>query len=68
MKLTQTVNILFQIMATLAQVGDVASGWVPAKYQPIAAAVLGLIQAIVAVKAHSINPDGTPAAQPYIKK
>jgi hypothetical protein len=56
-----SVNLIIQILATIVQVLNFASGMVPAKYQWILAGALSLIQAITGILAHFSNPDGTPA-------
>jgi hypothetical protein len=61
-------NLLFQGLALVVQYGNQASGLVPQKYESVVALVVGLAQAAVAWKAHTSNPDGTPAAVAYVKK
>ena len=53
-------NVFFQTIGTAIQVAN-ASGVIPPKYQSLVAAVTGLMQGGVALKAHNSNPDGTPA-------
>lgn len=61
-------NILVQGVASLGQVANIVSGFVPPKYQVLIATVLGAFQAVVAVISHNYNPDGTPATTPYVPK
>ena len=55
-----STNIVFQVLSTIVQYGNVASGIVPAKAVPWIALVVGLAQAAVAWRAHYFNTDGTP--------
>lgn len=61
-------NLLFQGAALLVQYGNQATSIIPAKYQPAVALVVGLAQGVVAWRSHYFNPDGTPAATPYLQK
>lgn len=61
-------NMVFQTLALVVQYGNQASTVVPPKYQSSVALIVGLAQAAVAWWAHVSNPDGTPAAVPYVKK
>jgi hypothetical protein len=63
-----SVNLIFQALGLIVQYGNFASGMVPPKAQPYVSLVVALAQAAVAWKAHTVNPDGTPAAQPYQPK
>ena len=62
------VHYLLQAIGVVAQIGNVATNYVPPKYQPIVAAVVGLAQAILHVYATNHNPDGTAATLPYVTK
>ena len=53
-------NVFFQTLGTAIQVANVSG--VPAQYQSLVAAVTGILQGGVALKAHASNPDGTPVA------
>jgi hypothetical protein len=52
----------------IVQYGNQATSVVPPKYQSVLALAVGLAQAAVAWKAHTTNPDGTPASTAYVKK
>lgn len=65
--MTQVVNVLFQIIAFIAQGANMWGGFVPAKFQPYIAGVVGIAQILVSWRAHYHNPDGTPAEQPFVK-
>lgn len=60
-------NVILQSLAMVVQYGNQASGFVPPKYQPWVAGVVGLAQGIIAWRSHYFNPDGTPAAVGYQK-
>jgi hypothetical protein len=65
-------NTMLQILGTLAQVGNIAYGlsgsgvFGGGKTQIIVGASVGAIQIIGARIASWYNPDGTPAALPYV--
>lgn len=61
-------NMIIQVLATIAQALNVILDILPGKQKAIAATVIGVIQVIVARAGSLSNPDGTPAAAPYIKK
>lgn len=67
MRLKLSTNLIFQAAALIVQYGNQASGVIPAKYQTYVALGVGLAQALVAWRAHNVNPDGTPASVPYQK-
>lgn len=58
-------NLLFQLAALIVQFGNLASGYLPPKYQATLLLIVGIAQAVVSYRAHKFNPDGTPATQPY---
>lgn len=60
-------NVVGQALALVLQGLNYASGVVPVKYQIWVSFGIGVVQASMALVAHFSNPDGTPAAQPYIK-
>jgi len=60
-------NLVFHALALIVQYGNLASGYVPTKFQMWIALVVGAAQSLVAWRAHYYNPDGTPAAAPYTK-
>jgi hypothetical protein len=63
-----STNLIFQGAALLIQYGTQASVLIPEKYRTYIALTVGLAQALVAWHAQHVNPDGTPAATPYVKK
>ena len=63
-----STNLIFQGAALIVQYGNQASGLIPVKYQSYVALAVGLAQGLVAWHAHNVNPDGTPAAAPYLSK
>lgn len=63
-----STNLVFQGAALIVQYGNQASHLIPVKYQGYIALAVGLAQALVAWRAHNVNPDGTPASVPYVKK
>lgn len=62
-----TLNLVFQTLASIVQLGNQVSGLVPAKYQPAVALVVALAQGAVAWRSHYFNPDGSPASVSYQK-
>ena len=62
---TRLFTIVFQVLAGLIQLGNLASGVVPARWQWVVALVVAVAQAFQAQRAHFFNPDGTDAATPY---
>lgn len=58
-------TLIFQIIASIAQYANLASGFVPAKLQIWSALVIGIAQALQAWRAHWYNPDGTRATSAY---
>ncbi len=47
---------------TMAQMPELGA---PLAGSPVPNIVFAIAQAIIAIRAHSVNPDGTPASQPY---
>lgn len=66
-KMKLSTNAATQVIGTIGQAINTASGLVPTKYQFWVSAVLGLLQLVSGVLAHFSNPDGTPASVPYTK-
>lgn len=62
-------SILIQSVLTAGQVANVGleNNMIPGKATPYVALGVGLIQLLLANKAHNSNPDGTPASVPYQK-
>jgi hypothetical protein len=67
-KMRFSLNMVIQILGMAGQAINALVDFVPPKSKPIAAGVIGVIQAVTALLAHFSNPDGTPAADPYVKK
>jgi hypothetical protein len=66
-KLTRTINVVVQVLAVALQIANYALPVVPASAKPTVSAITGIIQLIIGVAAHGLNPDGTPATLPYTK-
>ena len=64
--MSKVFTIVFQAIAVLLQLYSVLGSAVPPKYQPLAAGIIGCIQAIQGVIAHYFNPDGTVATVAYV--
>jgi hypothetical protein len=54
------LHVVLQVLGFIAQYANLASGVVPAKYQPFVALAVGLAQAILAWFNHYYTPDGQP--------
>lgn len=65
MKWTKIVNYVFHITALIIQIGNYALDVVPPKWKPVITGVVSIAQIIAARKALLVNPDGTPATEPY---
>jgi len=63
-----SVNVIFQLLATLGQGANAIYDFVPLKYKWYVAAAIGFIQMLAGWRASYFNPDGTPAREPYVKK
>jgi hypothetical protein len=61
-----SVNVVIQVLGTIVQVVNLVSGVVPKDFEWVVAGVVGVIQAVTGILAHFANPDGTPAAAPYV--
>jgi hypothetical protein len=64
--MSKVFTIVFQVIAVVLQLWSALGSVVPPKYQPLAAGIIGCIQAIQGVIAHYFNPDGTVAAVAYV--
>lgn len=58
-------NVVFQTVASVTQLANLYSPFLPPKIQGTVTGILTLAQGTVGVIAHQYNPDGTPAALPY---
>jgi hypothetical protein len=67
-KLKFSLNVAIQMLALVAQAINATQELLPGRGKFWAMVVLSAVQGVTAVLAHFANPDGTPAAAPYIKK
>ena len=67
-KMKFSVNVAIQMLALLAQAINATQDLLPGRGKFWAMVVLSVVQGLTAVLAHFANPDGTPAAAPYIKQ
>ena len=65
-EMSSVFTIVFQVIGVILQIGNWATGIVPEKYRWIVGLVVALAQAVQGYKAHFVNPDGSPAALPYV--
>jgi len=63
-----SVNVAIQMLALVAQAINATQDLLPGRAKFWAMVVLSVVQGVTAVLAHFANPDGTPAAAPYIKQ
>jgi hypothetical protein len=61
-------QVVVQVLASICQVLNFASGMVPTKYQPIVLCALTVLQAVTGLISHYYNPDGTPVTSAYVAK
>ncbi len=59
-------NLVFQIAATVVQGANMLGGILPPKAQGIITAGVTVLQAVVGLLAHFVNPDGTSAKTAYV--
>lgn len=64
--MTININAGIQILSTVAQIVNIVSPVIPDNKKIWATTVLSIIQALTALFAHYSNPDGTPAAEPFV--
>jgi hypothetical protein len=57
-------NIFAQLVGTAGQLLNVYGGLIPAKYQPVVAAGLGIAQGVAALISHFSNTNGTSQELP----
>lgn len=67
-KMRFSINIVIQSLAIAAQALNAIGDFVSPKSKPLVAGIVGIVQALTAFLAHYNNPDGSPAAEAYIKK
>lgn len=60
-------NILVQVLGVLVQVLTLSQHLVPPEYEATVVLLVTVVQAVTAWAGHTYNPDGTPAALPYVK-
>ena len=63
-----SVNVGIQMLALVAQGLNATADVLPGKGKFWAMVGLSAVQGLTAVLVHFVNPDGTPAEAPYIKK
>jgi hypothetical protein len=68
MKFTFSVNIAVQVVAFVLQALNQLMPIVPAKYQLWVTFAIAVAQAVSALLAHFVNPDGSSAKLPYTPK
>lgn len=59
--MTSNFTKIFQILATIVQIGNVVGSFTPAKWQPVVTGVVSVLQTVQGTVAHYYNPDGTQA-------
>ena len=59
-------NITAQAVGMLFQAFNAYGALLGPKYMLLGATIVGSLQAVIAIVAHNYNPDGTPAALPYV--
>jgi hypothetical protein len=64
-KMRLSLNVIVQILMLLMQAYNQIGDLLPAKWKTPATLIMGIIQAVVALMAHMVNPDGSSAALPY---
>jgi hypothetical protein len=67
-KMKFSVNVAIQMLALAAQGINATQDLLPPKGRFWAMVALSAVQGVTAVLAHFVNPDGTPAEAPYIRK
>jgi len=65
--MSRTFTIVYQVVLTLIQLGNLASVYVPDDKKPLVAGILSILQGVQAALAHDFNADGTPASVAYVK-
>ena len=63
-----SVNVAIQMLALVMQGLNSTADLLPGKGKFWAMVGMSAVQGLTAVLAHFVNPDGTPAKAPYIKK
>lgn len=61
-----SVNSLLQMLLLVVQAINASSELLQGKAKFFALVALSAVQGLISVLAHFKNPDGTPAAQPYV--
>lgn len=60
-----SVNVILQLLMVIAQAINATMDLLPPRGRFYAMVALSAIQGLIAVLAHFVNPDGTPAARPW---
>jgi len=63
-----SVNVVIQMLALAAQGINATQDLLPPRGRFWAMVAFSAVQGLTAVLAHFVNPDGTPAQAPYIRK
>lgn len=63
-----SVNMVLQLAALIAQAANQVYDLLPEQGKFWAAVTIAAAQGITGVLAHFVNPDGTSAKKPYVKK
>jgi hypothetical protein len=63
-----SLNMIVQVVALVLQIYNQYWRMIPTGWQPLAALIVGVVQAASALLAHFSNPDGTPASTAYVKQ
>ena len=63
-----STHLIWQALAMILQAANQYSDVLPPKWKPFAALGVGLIQVLLAWRAHYFNPDGTPAQAAWLPK
>jgi len=61
------MNVIVQVLAVALQIANYVLPVVPPSTRPTVSAIAGIIQLVVGIAAHGLNPDGTSATLPYRK-
>jgi hypothetical protein len=67
-KMKFSLNVAIQMLALVAQGLNASVDLLPGRGKFWAMVGLSAVQGVAGVLAHFVNPDGTPAEAPYIKK
>lgn len=57
--MTSKFTKIFQAIASVVQITNLVTAFIPAEYKPVLSGFLTILQGIQAIMAHYHNPDGT---------